>query len=108
MKKGNKKFSILQISRLLLQIVFFIFLPTLYIGALNGVKQIYLAVIHQNISADVLPQLIEVIAIIPVTIIFGRFFCGWMCGFGSFSDFVYRVSRKIFKNKLKLNEQTDA
>ncbi len=108
MKTKNKNFSILQILRLLLQIAFFIFLPTLYIGTLNGVKQIYLAIIHQSISADLLPQLVEVISIIPITMMLGRFFCGWMCAFGSFGDFVYRVSHKVFKKKFKINEQSDA
>ncbi len=106
--KTKKKFSILQLSRMLLQVVFFIFLPTLYIGVLDGVKQIYLAVIHQSIPTDILPQLIEVIAIIPITILLGRFFCGWMCAFGSFTDFVYRISQKAFKKKLKFNVQSDA
>jgi len=108
MKKGNKKLSILQVSRLFLQIVFFIFLPTLYIGALNGVKQIYLAMIHQSFSNALWPQVIEVIAIIPITIILGRFFCGWMCGFGSFSDFIYGIRSKLFKTKWRINERADA
>jgi len=108
MKKGNKKFSVLQFFRLVLQIVFFIFTPTLYIGALEGVKQLYLAVIHQSISVAILPQLIEVVAIIPITIVLGRFFCGWMCGFGSFSDFIYLISHRVLNKKLKISEQADA
>jgi len=106
-KKGRKKFSILQLSRRILQIVFFIFLPSLYISTLSGIKQIYLAVLHQSFSPALLPQVIEVIAIIPVTILFGRFFCGWMCAFGSFSDFIYLISHKLFKKKLKVSEQAD-
>ncbi len=106
--KTKRKLSVLQLSRLSLQIVFFIFLPALYIDALDGVKQIYLTITHLSISADVIPQLIEVIAIIPITILLGRFFCGWMCAFGSFSDFIYRISHRIFKKKFKLSEQVDA
>lgn len=108
MKKANKKFSVLQFLRLILQVIFFIFLPALYIGALDGVKQLYLALIHQSMSAAILPQLIEVIAIIPITVVLGRFFCGWMCAFGSFSDFIYLISQRIFKKKLKISEQADA
>ncbi|MBW7573217.1 4Fe-4S binding protein [Caproiciproducens faecalis] len=106
--KTKRKLSILQLSRLLLQIVLFVFLPALYISTLDGVKQIYLAFIHRSISANVIPQLIEVIAIIPITILLGRFFCGWMCAFGSFSDFIYRISQRVFKKKFKLSEQADA
>ena len=108
MKKSNKKISILHILRLLVQIVFFIFLPSICMQTLIGVKQIYLAIINQSFSAALLPQMIEVIAIIPITILLGRFFCGWMCGFGSFTDFIYLISSKIFKKKFKVNELADS
>jgi len=105
----TKKITVLQITRLLLQIVLFIILPTLYIESLNGVKQIYLAIIHQNFSATMLPQIIAVLITVPVTVVLGRFFCGWMCGFGSFTDFVYLVFSKVFKfkKKIRMNEQAD-
>ncbi|MDD3223288.1 MAG: FMN-binding protein [Clostridium sp.] len=106
MKKS--KISIVQIFRLLVQIIFFIFLPALYINTFTGIKQIYLAIIRQNVSfTQLAPQLIEVIAIIPATIIMGRFFCGWMCGYGAFGDFIYKISNKVFKIKFKVNEGTD-
>lgn len=104
----KKKNSILQIGRLVLQIVFFIFLPSLYVGAFGGIKQIYLAVLHQSFSAGLLPQLVEVLATIPITIVLGRFFCGWMCAFGSFTDFIYRISQKVFHKKWKISEKNDA
>ncbi len=104
----NKKKSIIQIVRLIIQIIFFILLPGIYINAFAGIKQIYLGIINQNLSLeDSWPQLIEVIAVIPVTIIFGRVFCGWMCAFGTLGDMLYRVSSKVFKVKFKVNEKLD-
>lgn len=97
----------LQIIRLSLQIILFIFLPTLYIEALNGVKQLYLAVIHQSFSMMLIPQLITIIVVMSVTLLLGRFFCGWMCAFGSFTDFIYLIFHKLFKNKIRMNEQAD-
>jgi len=108
MKIGNKKIAVIQLIRLLVQITFFIFLPALFIQALNGVKQIYLAVVGQSFSSALLPQMVELIALIPITILFGRFFCGWMCGFGSFTDFIYIISGKLFKRKYRMNQKTDA
>ena len=105
--KKRKKFSLLKIARILLQIVFFIFLPSLYISTFSGIQQIYQAIIQQNITADILPQIIEVIAIIPITVLLGRFFCGWMCAFGSFTDFIYLAVHKVFKKKIKINEKVD-
>lgn len=106
MKKN--KVSIIQVSRFLIQIIFFLFLPSLYINTFAGIKQIYIAIIRQNIAfTQLIPQLVEVIVIIPFTIIMGRFFCGWMCAYGAFGDFIYKLSSKIFKTKFKMNENTD-
>ena len=107
-KIGNIKIDILQTIRLLVQIMFFILLPALFIQALNGVKVLYLAVISQNFSADLLPQTVELIALIPITMIAGRFFCGWMCGFGAFTDFIYLISGKIMKRNYKISRNMDA
>ncbi len=105
----NKEIPILSGIRLALQILLFILLPTLYIESLNGIKQIYLAILQQTFSAAIIPQLIAVLITIPITILFGRFFCGWMCGFGSFTDFIYLTFSKVFKRKKKvrINENAD-
>ncbi len=105
--KKHKKFSFLQAVRLLLQVVFFVFLPSLYIGAFNGIKSLYQAFIHLSLGADILPDLIPVIAVVPATVLFGRFFCGWMCAFGSVGDFLYLAVHKIFPRKIKIRETVD-
>ncbi|MDP4144990.1 MAG: FMN-binding protein [Bacillota bacterium] len=106
MKKN--KISIVQVSRLLIQILFFIFLPSLYINTFAGIKQIYIAIIKQNVAfTQLIPQMIEVVVIIPFTIILGRFFCGWMCGYGAFGDFIYKLTNKVFKINFKVNENVD-
>ena len=68
MKKS--KISIVQVSRLVIQIIFFIFLPSLYINAFSGIKEIYMAVINQNVAfTQLIPQIIEAAVIIPFTIL---------------------------------------
>ena len=57
---------------------------------------------------QVFPRLIAVVAIVPITIFFGRFFCGWFCAFGLFNDFVYMISSKVFKTKFKVKRKLDA
>lgn len=107
MKKN--KISIIQISRLIIQIAFFIFLPALYINTFAGIKQIYTAIINQNFDfTQLIPEMVEVAITVPFTIIMGRFFCGWMCAFGAFGDFIYKISSKVFKIKYKVNEDVDS
>jgi len=108
MKIGKYKISAMQLMRSATQILFFVFLPALYIGSFNGVKQIYLAVLHQDFNVmSLLPQIVEAIAIIPVTILLGRFFCGWMCAFGAMGDFISLLSLKVFRRKFRISEKTD-
>jgi uncharacterized protein with FMN-binding domain/ferredoxin len=108
MKVGKYKITAVQILRIVSQVIFFILLPAIFISTFSGIKQIYLSIIHQNFNFTVmLPQLIEVFAIIPVTILIGRFFCGWMCAFGAMGDFTYMISSKLFKNKFKISEKAD-
>jgi len=102
------KISIMKIIRHSVQIIFFIILPGLYISAFSGIRDIYIALINNNFNAArMLPQLVEAIVIIPFTVLFGRFFCGWMCAFGAFGDFTYSLSKKLFNFKFMMNETAD-
>lgn len=106
MKKSKR--SIIQITRLIIQIMFFIILPSLYIDTFAGIKQLYIAIINKSFSvATLLPQLLSAIIIIPFTLIMGRFFCGWMCAYGAFGDFIYGISKKVFKVKFVMDESID-
>lgn len=106
MKKS--KTSIIQITRLIIQILFFIILPSLYIDTFAGVKQLYIAIINKSFSVTtLLPQLLSAIIIIPFTLIMGRFFCGWMCAYGAFGDFIYGISKRFFKVKFVMDESID-
>lgn len=106
MKRSNGN-PALKISRVLIQILFFIFLPALYFQAFSGVKQLYLALIHWQFQWSLWPQVAEAAMILPVTFLLGRFFCGWMCAFGSFTDWIYHLFQKIFHKKLKISETWD-
>ncbi|MDP4120726.1 MAG: 4Fe-4S binding protein [Bacillota bacterium] len=106
----TKKFKLKPVSviRIIMQILFFIFLPSLYISTFSGIKEIYLSIYNGNFNfLKLFPQLVEVIAIIPITILLGRFFCGWMCAFGALGDFMSFISRKLFKRKFKINKNAD-
>lgn len=102
------KVSLMKITRHSTQIIFFIILPGLYISAFSGIRDIYVALINNSFSAaQMLPQLVEAIVIIPMTVLLGRFFCGWMCAFGAFGDFIYGLSKKLFNMNFRMNESAD-
>ncbi len=106
--KKNKMFSPIQLVRLIVQTAFFILLPGLYVNAFAGIREIYTGLIHQNFSlSEHIPQLVGVIAVVPATILLGRFFCGWLCAFGTMGDLLYYFSRKVFNVSFEVNEKVD-
>lgn len=108
MHNQKARVPVIRIIRAISQVLFFIVLPGLYISAFSGIKQIVLSILNHSFQpATLLPQIVATIAIIPLTILLGRFFCGWMCAFGSMGDFIYEISSKIWKKKPRVPESLD-
>ena len=91
--------------RAVVQLLFFIFLPSAFTAAWGGIK---------NACSQVgLHALIEQTAFVKVllflclyTMLFGRFFCGYACAFGSIGDALHavylKICRKMKRRPLKL------
>jgi len=106
--KAKKKVSLLSIVRIGVQILFFIWLPSLYISAFAGVQELFTGIVTGTFSlAAIWPDLLPFIAIVPVTIFAGRFFCGWMCAFGSLTDWIYRIFSRWTKNRVRISKSAD-
>lgn len=104
----KKKITKIRLVRILLQILFFILVPGLYISAFSGIKQLYLSFYNGDFNmSSLLPQLVALIAVLPVTMLAGRFFCGWMCAFGSLGDFIYGLSKLVIKKRKPIPENVD-
>ena len=94
----KKKLSRLNVVRYIIQALCFFFLPSLFAAAFESLRSIYITILKGNLNTIIIvSNIITLIAIIPVTMLAGRFFCGWMCAFGTLNEFVYTLTRKIFK-----------
>ncbi|MBU3075488.1 4Fe-4S binding protein [Clostridium estertheticum] len=103
-----KKIKKTQIFRHIIQLIMFVLSPGLFILAFSELKSIYTMIIKGNFNfITAFPSLIEFTTVIIVTIFLGRFFCGWFCAFGSYNDFIYLISKKVFKINFKVNEEVD-
>jgi polyferredoxin len=108
MNNKLKKISEIRWIRILSQVVFFILLPGLYISAFSGIKQLYLSLYNWNFNwGTLLPQMVALLAVLPITLLAGRFFCGWMCAFGSLGDLIYGLSKLIIKKRKPIPEEVD-
>ncbi|MFT5873631.1 MAG: NosR/NirI family nitrous oxide reductase transcriptional regulator [Clostridium sp.] len=106
MKKKIKK---IQIFRLIIQLILFVLSPGLFILAFSGFKSIYGMIIKGNFNfIQAFPSLIEFTTAIIITIILGRFFCGWICAFGTYNDLLHLLSKNVFKINFKVDEKVDA
>ncbi|MDS0526456.1 FMN-binding protein, partial [Clostridium sp. SHJSY1] len=104
-----KKIKKMQIFRHIIQLIMFILSPGLYILAFSEFKKIYQMIINGKfVFVQVFPTLIEFISVILITMLLGRFFCGWVCTFGAYNDFIHLLSKKVFKVKFKVNEKVDS
>lgn len=94
--------------RYAVQLLFFILMPSIFTTAFSGVKYIFNAVGQGKIV-----QFTAFIAVLTTvalfTIVFGRFFCGFACSFGSLGDWVHAayllICKKIKKKPLYINEK---
>ncbi|MDO4617350.1 MAG: 4Fe-4S binding protein [Lachnospiraceae bacterium] len=87
------------LTRRIIQLVFFLFYPSLFTAAFTGVKYIFTQLGAGNALA--LTSFVSVLLTLCIyTIVFGRFFCGYACAFGSFGDLIHGIYLTICK-KLK-------
>lgn len=86
--------------RVVIQLLYFLFIPSAYTAAFNGVKYIFTqmgAKSHLELTSFV----VTLIALCLFTVVFGRFFCGFACVFGSLGDAVRAFYVFICKKRKK-------
>ncbi|WP_312654215.1 4Fe-4S binding protein [Aminipila sp.] len=94
--------------RTLVQVISFIAFTGLFTLTYGSLKSIYVCTIEGNFSlVTCMPQLILVSVVFLLTATLGRFFCGWMCAFGTLMDFLHFISYKITGKSIIVNYKLD-
>ena len=76
------------LTRAAVQALFFVTMPGAFVAGFNGIKFIF----RQMGTGSVLELSSFVMVLIGLagfTVLFGRFFCGYVCSFGALGDFIY-------------------
>ena len=90
----KKKKKYIPMIRRTVQAVCFVFIPSLFIQIFNSMKALIMLAVHgQGTLQGIIPDVILLLTVTLVTAVAGRFFCGWMCAFGSAEDFIYHFPR---------------
>ena len=105
-KKGLKKLH--RWIRAIIQLLYFLFLPSAYTAAFAGVKYIFTQ-IGSGARVELTSFVTVLITLCVYTVVFGRFFCGFACAFGSLGDAVHAlyvwICKKLKKKPIKLNQK---
>ncbi|MDR0518639.1 MAG: 4Fe-4S binding protein [Clostridiales Family XIII bacterium] len=100
----KSRHSVSSIVRVAVQIVFFAFFPAAFSVAFSGVRYVAVQIQrHEGISWN--PFLFALVCLLAFTCVFGRFFCGYACAFGSLGDWLFagsafvqrRLRKKVFR-----------
>ena len=103
-----KKIKPIVIWRRIVQIVAFLILPGSFTSIFYAMKEIYISIISGKFTYENMSQqLLLFVGSIILTILLGRFFCGFLCSFGAMGDLLWILSQKIIKPKVKINENLD-
>lgn len=104
----GRSFHTTQVIRHIFQIAGFLLLPGLFILTLGSVKSLWQAIIrnHWTWSAMGAP-LLRLIAVIPITTLWGRFFCGYLCAFGGMQELLDFIAKKCKLPKLTISPTVD-
>lgn len=83
-------------TKTLLQIGFFLFLPSAYNTAFSGVKCLFTQ-LGNGAALEWTPFSATLVVLLVYTVLFGRFFCGYACAFGSLGDWLFALHKYIAK-----------
>lgn len=103
------KTSTRQIFRHVVQLISLFLFPGLFIMAFSSIKSVVMAIVNGTFSLDTLSSDIAImVAVIPITILFGRFFCGFICTFGAMGDLLCALSGLVLPKRPTINQRVDA
>ena len=97
-----------QIIRHTVQLAAFLGAPGAFILIFSSFGSVIRALATGTFTLAVqLPSLIVILAAVPVTILLGRIFCGYLCAFGSMQELVSRVAAKLRIRQIKPGPKAD-
>lgn len=97
-----------QFIRHLIQATAFLLFPALFISAFAAVRDIVTAAATGSFSLTQLaPQIVLTSALFVTTAFLGRFFCGYLCAFGTFQEVLHFFSKQWKIPRPKLSARTE-
>ena len=97
-----------QFIRHLIQLAAFILFPGLFITVFFAVRDLVTAMMESRFSfSGLFPQIILVSMVLLVTVLWGRFFCGFLCSFGMLQELLFFFPGRMIFRKVRIPERLD-
>lgn len=94
----QKRFPLIAVLRACIQLISFIIMPALFITIFSSIGELWHAAFSGTFSLDAYGwKIVLLLAVFGTTIIFGRFFCGFVCSFGAMQDLLWQGGRHLPK-----------
>ncbi len=105
---SKKRGFFTQLIRHLIQFAAFILYPGLFIMVFSAVRDLLTAFMDGSFSFNGLfPQIILVFMVFLITMLWGRFFCGFLCSFGMIQELIFFFSKRIILKKVQIPKRFD-
>ena len=103
----KKKISTIQIVRAVIQLIAFLTVPALFITIFSSIGGIITSIAGGSfVLLDNLGRLVLILGVFLITLVWGRFFCGFICSFGAMQDLLNSIG-KLIPFKVKIPEKAD-
>lgn len=107
-KKLFHKITALTLIRRIIQVASLILFPGLFISTFAALKAIYTSLIGGSFDPLALTgQIVLALSMLFITAIMGRFFCGFLCAFGTMGDFFWYLGTKLKVKRPKIGTKFD-
>ncbi len=107
-KKLFHKITALTLTRRLIQTASFLVFPGLFLYTFTAMRSIYTALIGGTFQASAYTgQIILTLSMLLITAIMGRFFCGFLCSFGTMGDLIWYLGTKLKLKRPRIGTKFD-
>ena len=107
-KKLFHKITALTLTRRIIQAASLILFPGLFLYSFAAMKSIYVALITGSFNGPALTgQIVLTASMLIITAIMGRFFCGFLCAFGTMGGFFWYLGTKLKLKRPKIGSRFD-
>ncbi|SHM17950.1 FMN-binding protein [Ruminococcus flavefaciens] len=102
-----KKISPIQIVRAVIQLIAFVTVPALFITIFSSIGGLITSIAGGSfVFSDNIGRIILISGVFLITLVWGRFFCGFICSFGAMQDLLNSIG-KLIPFKIKVPEKAD-